>query len=401
MIKKVILEGNAVNIVASKKLQAMTGSIFQEVANRKQEAIKKGIDVIDLSVGSPDLPPPPTVVNSLVKYAGDPTKYGYTLTGIPDFHHAVCSFYKNRYSVELDPALEVLQLMGSQDGLAHLATAFIDPGDYVLVPDPGYPIYEDNVVLAGGIVYPMPLLEENKFLPQLDKIPFEVLQKTKMMIISYPGNPVTALADKGFFERVVQFAMEHHILVVHDFAYSELIFDGNPQISFMSVPGAKEVGIEFNSLSKTFNMAGCRIGYAVGNSAALKILDSLKGHVDYGIFYPIQKAAEAALTSDYSALQDQVREYERRRDALICGLAKSGWQVAKSPATMFVWAKIPSGWKSREFAFELIDKAGVAVVPGDAFGILGEGYVRIALVQPAERLAVAAERIQQFLYQTN
>jgi LL-diaminopimelate aminotransferase len=392
---------NALNIVASKKLQAMTGSIFTEVANRKREAIKQGIDVIDLSVGSPDLPPSPVVVNTLVKYAGDPTKYGYTLTGIPDFHHAVCSFYNNRYSVELDAATEVLQLMGSQDGLAHLATAFINPGDYVLVPDPGYPIYEDNVILAGGIIYPMPLLEENKFLPVLDEIPLEILEKTKMMIISYPGNPVTALADKGFFEQVVQFAKKHNILVVHDFAYSELIFDGNPQISFMAVQGAKEVGVEFNSLSKTFNMAGCRIGYAVGNPEALTILNSLKGHVDYGIFYPIQKAAEAALMSDYSALQEQVKEYERRRDALIIGLEKSGWQVTKSPATMFVWAKIPSGWKSREFAFELIDKAGVAVVPGDAFGKLGEGYVRIALVQPAERLAVATERIQQFLYQTN
>jgi LL-diaminopimelate aminotransferase len=291
--------------------------------------------------------------------------------------------------------------MGSQDGLAHLATAFINPGDYVLVPDPGYPIYEDNVILAGGIIYPMPLLEENKFLPVLDEIPLEILEKTKLMIISYPGNPVTALADKGFFEQVVQFAKKHNILVVHDFAYSELIFDGNPQISFMAVQGAKEVGVEFNSLSKTFNMAGCRIGYAVGNPEALTILNSLKGHVDYGIFYPIQKAAEAALMSDYSALQEQVKEYERRRDALIIGLEKSGWQVTKSPATMFVWAKIPSGWKSREFAFELIDKAGVAVVPGDAFGKLGEGYVRIALVQPAERLAVATERIQQFLYQTN
>jgi LL-diaminopimelate aminotransferase len=400
MIKIELLEGNLVNIVASKKLQSMTESIFTEVANRKHEAIKRGIDVIDLSVGSPDLPPSSSAVSTLVKCAADPTKYGYTLTGIPDFNRAVCSFYKNRYSVELDVASEVLQLMGSQDGLAHLATAFINPGDYVLVPDPGYPIYQDNVVLAGGIIYPMPLLEENQFLPQLDEIPLEILKKTKMMIISYPGNPVTALADKSFFEKVVQFAKEHNILVIHDFAYSELIFDGNPQISFMSISGAKEVGIEFNSLSKTFNMAGCRIGYAVGNPTALTILNSLKGLVDYGIFYPIQKAGEAALLSDYSALQDQVNEYERRRDALLGGLEQSGWKVAKSPATMFVWAKIPSGWKSREFTFELIEQAGVAVVPGDAFGKQGEGYVRIALVQPAERLSEAAKRIQQFLYQT-
>ena len=387
------------NLVASNKVQSMTASIFQEVADRKRDAIKRGMDVIDLSVGSPDFPPPSYVVDTLVKHAMDPTKYGYTLRGMTEFHEAVCYFYKQRYGVDLEPEGEVLQLMGSQDGLSHLATAFINPGEYVLVPDPGYPIYEENVILAGGNLYPMPLLEENQFLPKLDDIPEEILAKTKMMILSYPGNPVTALADRAFFERVVAFAKEHTILVVHDFAYSELIFDGNPQISFMSVQGAKEVGIEFNSLSKTFNMAGCRIGYVVGNSQALAILGSLKGHVDYGVFYPIQKAAAAALTSDFTALQKQVEEYQVRRDTLISGLVKSGWQVAKSPATMFVWAKILAGWTSRQFAFELIDKAGVAVVPGDAFGKLGEGYVRIALVQPKERLEEAASRIHEFLFQ--
>ncbi len=367
------------------------------MANKKQEVIKKGMDVIDLSVGSPNLPPPDFVVDSLVEYCEDSSKYGYTLTGIPEFNRAVSYFYQQRYQVEIDPAEEVLQLMGSQDGLAHLAMAMIDQGEYVLVPDPGYPIYEASVTLAGGTVYPMPLLEENRYLPQLDEIPAEVLEKTKMMIISYPGNPVTALADEAFFEKVVEFARKHNILIVHDFAYSELIFDQNPQISFMSIPGAKEVGIEFNSLSKTFNMAGCRIGYVVGNKEAVNILAALKSHIDYGVFYPIQKAAEIALTSDYQVLDDQVVEYEKRRDALITGLAKAGWHVPKSPATMFVWAKIPEGWTSREFAFALIEKAGVAVVPGDAFGNLGEGYVRIALVQTAERLTEAAERIGNFL----
>ncbi|MGG3469892.1 LL-diaminopimelate aminotransferase [Neobacillus pocheonensis] len=385
------------NFVASDKLQKMSSSIFQEVAERKQEAIKKGKDVIDLSVGSPDFAPPTFVIDTLVEYAKDPRTYGYTLKGIPEFNEAVTYFYKNRYSVDLDPVKEVLQLMGSQDGLAHLATAIINPGDYVLVPDPGYPIYEASVNIAGGVIYPMPLLAENRFLPKLEDIPLEVLQKAKMMIISYPGNPVTALANKSFFEEVVRFAKLHHILVVHDFAYSELIFDDNPQISFMAVKGAKEVGIEFNSLSKTFNMAGCRIGYVVGNQHAIDILASFKSHIDYGIFYPIQKAAVKALTSDYSFLKEQVIQYETRRDALIAGLEKSGWQVAKSPATMFVWAKIPSGWNSRDFAFELIDHAGVAVIPGDAFGVQGEGYVRIAMVQPPERLSEAAERIYEFL----
>ena len=218
------------------------------------------------------------------------------------------------------------------------------------------------------------------------------------MIISYPGNPVTALASKEFFEEIVAFAKKYNILVVHDFAYSELIFDQNPQISFMSAAGAKEVGIEFNSLSKTFNMAGCRIGYAVGNKEALKILAAFKSNIDYGVFYQIQMAAVTALTSDYNVLHEQVKEYEKRRDILVSGLEKGGWSVRKSPATMFVWAKIPSGWTSRQFAFELIEKAGVAVVPGDAFGKQGEGYVRIALVQSPEKLAQAAERIRIFLW---
>jgi LL-diaminopimelate aminotransferase len=385
------------NLYGSEKIRRMTSSIFQEVVDRKQEAMLKGKDVIDLSIGSPDFPPPPFVVDTLVEYSKDPGKYGYTLKGISEFNEAVKYFYQRRYSVDLDDKSEVLQLMGSQDGLAHLATAIINPGDYVLVPDPGYPIYEASVTIAGGNIYPMPLLEENKFLPQLQEIPVEVLQKTKMMILSYPGNPVTALADRQFFEEVVEFAKVHNILVVHDFAYSELIYDGNPQISFLSVPGAKEVGVEFNSLSKTFNMAGCRIGYVAGNSQVIDILASFKSHIDYGIFYPIQKAAIAALKSDYSFLQDQVKQYEARRDALVTGFRDSGWQVANSPATMFVWAKIPAGWKSREFAFKLIDEEGIAVVPGDAFGKQGEGYVRIAMVQPPERLTEAANRVNQFL----
>lgn len=384
-------------IVPSQIMEKLTTGIFTEIANKKQEVMNRGMDVIDLSVGSPNLSPPDFVIDSLIGYCEDASKYGYTLTGIPEFNQAVSYFYKQRYQVEINQDDEVLQLMGSQDGLSHLALAIVDQGDYVLVPDPGYPIYEASVMLSGGSVYPMPLMEENGYLPRLNEIPEEILKKTKMMIISYPGNPVAALANESFFTEVVEFAKKHNILVVHDFAYSELIFDDHPQISFMSVPGAKEVGIEFNSLSKTFNMAGCRIGYVVGNREAIHILAELKSQIDYGIFYPIQKAAEIALTSDYRVLDEQVKEYEKRRDSLIAGLGKAGWHVPKSPGTMFVWAKIPEGWTSREFAFALIEQAGVAVVPGDAFGKQGEGYVRIALVQTAEKLAEAAERIQKFL----
>jgi aspartate/methionine/tyrosine aminotransferase len=385
------------NLQPSSKMDKLTTSIFIDLANRKNELIKKGKDVIDLSVGSPDLPPSYLVMDTIATYSKDPANYGYTLTGTAEFSEAVSYFYKNRYHVELNPNNEVLQLMGSQDGLSHLATAMVNPGEYVLVPDPGYPIYEASVTIAGGRVYPMPLTEENNFLPNLEDIPVEVLVKTKMMIFSYPGNPVTAIADKSFFEQVVTFARKHQILVVHDFAYSELIFDEHPQLSFMSIEGAKEVGIEFNSLSKTFNMAGCRIGYVVGNPQALQILASLKSHMDYGVFLPIQKAAIAVLTSDYKMLSEQKKVYEERRDTLIEGLNKGGWKVETTPATMFIWTKIPQGWTSSQFAFELLDHAGVAVVPGDAFGAQGEGYVRIALVQPSNRLAEAAERIQTFL----
>ena len=221
------------NLIASDKMKKLTTGIFTELADKKQDALNKGMDVIDLSVGSPDLPPPHFVVETLVKYSQDTTKYGYTLKGIDEFNEAVAVFYQNRYSVNLDPSVEVLQLMGSQDGLSHLATAMVNPGEYVLVPDPGYPIYEASVTIAGGLIYPMPLLEENQFLPKLDEIPQDILEKTKMMILSYPGNPVTAMADEVFFEEVVSFARKNHILVVHDFAYSELIFDQHPQSQFL------------------------------------------------------------------------------------------------------------------------------------------------------------------------
>lgn len=383
---------------ASAKMDKLTTSIFIDLANRKHELLNSGKDVIDLSVGSPDLPPSSLVMDTIATYSKDPANYGYTLKGTAEFSEAVSYFYKNRYGVELNPRDEVLQLMGSQDGLSHLATAMVNPGEYVLVPDPGYPIYEASVTIAGGSVYPMPLLEENDFLPILEDIPEEVLAQTKMMILSYPGNPVTAIADRSFFEKLVAFAKKYDILVVHDFAYSELIFDDHPQLSFMSIEGAKEVGIEFNSLSKTFNMAGCRIGYVVGNAQALQILASLKSHMDYGVFLPIQKAAVAVLTSDFAMLAEQKYIYEDRRNTLIHGLNQGGWEVKTTPATMFIWTKIPEGWTSRQFAFDLLEHAGVAVVPGDAFGSGGEGYVRIALVQPSERLAEAATRIQKFLH---
>jgi LL-diaminopimelate aminotransferase len=388
----------AMSMVRSDKLDKVTTSIFTELVLEKRAAMARGVDVIDLSIGSPDLPPPPVVMDVLREGVSDPTMYGYTVTGIPEFHDAVAHFYQHRYNVKLDPKCEVLQLMGSQDGLVHLGMAVLNPGDIVLSPDPGYTVYESSIRLSGAELFPMPLLAENDFLPDLTAIPEEVARRAKMMIINYPGNPVAALAPASFFADVIAFAKRYNILVVHDFAYSELVFDGIRPCSFLSLPGAKEVGVEFNSLSKTFNMAGCRIGYVVGNPDVIHTLSVFKSHVDFGVFLPIQKAAIAALTSDYTSLDTLVTEYTVRRDALCEGLTKAGWTVSKPPATMFVWAKIPEGWTSHKFAFDVLNYAGVAVTPGHAFGRHGEGYVRLALVHPPEILRKAADRIEQFLH---
>lgn len=383
-------------VPAQRILQLPTG-IFSELASRKQRAREQGLDVIDLSIGSPDLPPAPAIRAALAEAVQDGAQYGYSLRGTQAFHEAVRHFYSERYGVDLDAQTEVLQVAGSQDGLAHLSMALVNPGDVVLVPNPGYPIYHANVEIAGGTLYPMPLLPENEFLPNLDIIPQEIAERAKLMILNFPGNPVPTLATEEFFDRVVAFARRHNIIIVHDFAYSELVFDGHRAISFLSVPGAIDVGVEFNSLSKTFNLAGARIGYVVGNQAVLAALGLLKSHIDYGVFLPIQHAATLALQADPLALRDQIRVYEARREALVNGLQQAGWSVAKPPATMFVWAKLPAGWSSRGFALDLIEKVGVGVTPGDAFGAAGEGYVRIALVQAAELLANAADRIGQFL----
>lgn len=386
------------NVTPSQRIATLPTGIFSELAQRKRLAASRGLTLIDLSVGSPDLPPPATVMHALSKAASDSGKYGYTLTSIPGFNPAVAQFYETRYGVKLDAQAEVLQLMGSQDGLSHLALALINPGDVVLAPDPGYPIYATAVALAGGEVVPVPLLADRGFLPDLSAIPDAVANRAKLLILNFPGNPVAALAPLSFFEEAIAFATRHDLLIVHDFAYSELVFDGLRASSLLSVPGAKDVAIEFNSLSKTFNMAGCRIGYVVGHAQALQWLSLLKSHVDYGVFAPIQEAAIAALTGDHAALTGQVHVYERRRDALVDGLAAAGWPVPRVHATMFIWAPIPQGFaSSRAFALNLLASTGVVVTPGDAFGDQGEGYVRIALVQPEAQLLEASRRIASFL----
>lgn len=367
--------------------------IFNELSQYKNKKLALGHEIVDFSIGSPDMPPPLFIREEMAKSVMDGSLYGYALKGSNEFHKAVSYFYKTQYDVELNDEREVLALMGSQDGLVHLPMVFVNPGEVILVPDPGYTAYATAIAMAEATPYTMPLLKEYNFLPDLTKIPEDIAQKAKMMILNYPGNPVPALATVEFFKEVIAFANKYNIIIVHDFAYSELYFDHHKAISFLSIPGAKEVGVEFNSLSKTFNMAGCRIGYLTGNQEMIASLANFKSNLDYGIFYPIQNAAIAALTNSEAACIENRRIYQERRDLLVNGLNKIGWLVDKPKASMFIWAKVPSGYTSTDFTYELIDKAGVVVTPGIAFGNEGEGYVRIALVQNTEKINLAINKI--------
>ncbi|MFY0543971.1 aminotransferase class I/II-fold pyridoxal phosphate-dependent enzyme [Brevibacillus sp. H7] len=379
----------------SQRLHSLSSAIFTEMAQRKQ-AVAKTRQVIDLGIGSPDQPPAPHLVEALVRAVQRPDAYGYPGSeGSRTFREEVARWYQYRFGVALDPESEVHSLMGSQDGLAHFALAWADPGDAVLVPDPGYPIYAGSVHLAGAELYPMPLRAENGYLPDLGAIPDEIARRAKFMILNYPNNPISAVATLSFFEEVVRFAKTYDMIVVHDLAYSEMAFDGYRPPSFLQAAGAKEVGIEFNSFSKSFNMAGCRIAYVVGNAEIIRPLAVVKSNVDYGVFAAVQEMAVAALRSDREGNSPNGVGlfYQKRRDALLSALAEVGWEITPPKATMFVWAPIPKGWTSREFAFAVLEEAGVVVIPGSAFGKEGEGYVRIALVQPPDVLAEAAARI--------
>lgn len=385
-------------IYHSSRLKALGSSIFAEVNTWKLEVKAKGVNLIDLGIGSPDRPPSERVIESLKEAVSNPSNFGYpTSEGLPSFRKKVSEWYKYRFDVELDPEHEILTLMGSQDGLAHLALAITDPGDVALVPNPGYPIYSASLALAGVKPYKFPLREENNYLPKLEEIPTEILHKSKFMLLNYPSNPLSAVAEHDFFERVIHFAMKNNLLIVHDLAYSEMAFDGYRPISILEISGAKETCVEFHSMSKSFNMAGCRIGYMVGNASTIRALRKLKSNIDYGVFHAIQEAAITALDENMEGLTNGSEIYEKRRDVVIDGLAQAGWIIKKPKATMFVWAKIPTGWSSRQISREMLYAAGVVVIPGDAFGEEGEGYVRIALVQEEEILKNAMFKIGEFL----
>ncbi|WP_077213706.1 LL-diaminopimelate aminotransferase [Bacillus dakarensis] len=376
------------------RMQNFQQNIFSEMADYKNKKISEGMDIIDLSVGSPDLPPPQFIIDALSKSVTNPNMYGYALKGIKEFHEGVQEYYQKNHSVHLDRDKEILSLMGSQDGLVHLPMVICDPGDVILVPDPGYTAYAAGAALAGAEMYSMPLKKENQYLPVFNEIPENICEKAKLMILNFPGNPIPGMATKGFFEEAITFAKKHNIVILHDFAYCELYYEEKP-LSFLSVEGAKEVGIEMNSLSKSFNMAGCRVAYAAGNEEIIALLGNLKSNLDYGVFLPIQLAAVHALRDQSDFLEKSRSIYRKRRDTLVDGFNNIGWQVDSPKASMFMWAEVPSHYTSKQFALELLDTAGVVVTPGNAFGKWGEGFVRVALVQPEETLLIALEKLRE------
>lgn len=398
------------NRFRANRLSRLGSSIFAEVAAWKREAASGGTDIIDLGIGSPDQPPSLKVRQALGEAALREDMYAYpaTSSGMP-FKEAAAAWMAHRFRVQVDPGAEIVTLMGSQDGLAHLAMAVCDPGDTAFVPDPGYPIYAASLALAGVEPVFLPLREENGYLPDLDSIADERWDAAKFILLNYPNNPLSAVADLSFFERLIAKARRHDVLVVHDLAYSEMGFDGLEPPSILQVPGALGQAVEFHSLSKSFNMAGCRIGFLVGNRDAVGALRELKGNIDYGVFDPVQEAGIAALREAMSpnggpAYPKAGVMYERRRDMLVEALREQGWEVEAPKATMFVWAKLPAlrdengdDWSSRTFSRHLLRQTGVVVIPGEAFGAEGEGYVRIALVEDEDRLLEAAARIGAFL----
>lgn len=379
----------------AKRMERLETGIFSKLAEVKARRLAEGKSVVDLSVGTPNIPPSETIVNTLLEAASDRKNYVYAISDLPELREAVAVWYQNRYGVTLDPVSEVISLLGSQEGLSHISLAVADEGDVVLVPDPCYPAFADGPRIAGAELYFMPQRPENGYIIDLDEIPEDIARRAKLIIVSYPNNPTTAVAPPEFYQKLIAFAKKYDIWVLHDNAYSELVFDGVYGGSFLAYEGARDVGVEFNSLSKTYGLAGARIGFCVGNRELVGKLAKLKSNTDYGMFIPFQKAAAAAITGDQSCVVTTREAYEHRRNVLCDGLTAIGWPVDRSPSTMFVWAKIPAKFDDSEtFAMELVRRAGVIVTPGSAFGPSGRDHVRLALVQDEDKIHEAIAAIQ-------
>jgi len=364
----------------SKRVENLPPYLFVEITKKIAEKRAKGEDVVSFAIGDPDIPTPPHVIDRLCQAARDPANHRYPETaGLPKLRKAIAEWYERRFGISLDAENEVLPLIGAKEGIAHIALCFINPGDIALVPDPGYPVYSVSTMLAGGEPYYMPLTEENNFLPDLNAIPDDVLKRAKLLWLNYPNNPTGAVADLDFFNRVVEFAQEHNLAICHDGPYTEVAFDGYQPVSFMQADGAKEVGVEFHSLSKSYNMTGWRIGMVVGNPIMVDALKRVKSNLDSGIPQAIQYAAIEALTGPQDCIQQHNAIYQRRRDLVIDMLNSIGLKARPPKAGLYIWAKVPEGYTSMDLATDLLEKVGVVVTPGAGYGRSGESYVRLSL----------------------
>lgn len=381
----------------AKRIEELPPYLFAEIDRKKNELVERGVDVIDLGVGDPDIPTPDHIVESLREAAGNPEHHRYpSYVGMLSFREAAAEWYAERFGVSLDPAKQVVTLIGSKEGVAHAPLAFVDPGDAVLVPDPGYPVYPVSTTFAGGVPYAMPLLKENDFLPDLDAIPAEVAKRAVMMFLNYPNNPTTVLADERFFGEVVDFARENEILICHDAAYTEIAFYGKNPLSFLEIPGATDVGIEFHSLSKTFSMTGWRLAFAAGNERAIAGLGKIKTNIDSGVFQAVQEAGITALRNSSAGLEERKEVYRERLEIFCRGLREAGISYTQPDATFYVWFEVPEGMTSSEFSERMLTEAGVVVTPGNGFGDCGEGYARVSVTFDTQRIEQAAERIAKF-----
>jgi len=385
-----------VNITKSDRIKKLPPYLFAEIDRLREDVRKKGIDIIDLGVGDPDLPTSNNIINRLKKASEHPKNHRYpSYYGLIEFRSTVAEWYKRRFNVSLDPESEVITLIGSKEGIAHIPLAFVNPGDIVLVPDPGYPVYNVATLFAGDKPYFIPLLKSNGFLPDIKNIPEKIAKSARMMFLNYPNNPTSAIANREFFEEIVEFALKYNIIVCHDAAYSEIYYGKNPPISFLEIDGAKEVGIEFHSLSKTYNMTGFRIGFAMGNRDVIEGLGKVKTNIDSGIFQAIQYAGIEALSGDQSHVENIRRIYKERRDILIKGLRDIGFDIYFPEATFYVWINVPPDYDSKSFSSHLLSQVGIVTTPGIGFGKYGEGYIRIALTVDKERIKEGINRIKE------
>ncbi|MFZ3170662.1 MAG: LL-diaminopimelate aminotransferase [Carboxydocellales bacterium] len=380
----------------AKRIQQLPPYLFARIEQRIAQAKEQGVDVISLGIGDPDRPTPKHIIDKAAEQLYNSENHQYpSSVGMLSFRQAVAQYYKNRFKVEVDAKSEVVTLVGSKEGIAHISWCYLDPGDVSLVPDPGYPVYGTGSALAGAQPYLMPLKAENKFLPDLAAIPVDVAQKAKIMFLNYPNNPTGAIAGLDFYKKVVDFAHKYDILVCHDSAYQDLSFDGYLAPSFLEVDGAKEIGIEFGSCSKPYNMTGWRIGWAAGNAQAINALGRLKSNLDSGQFQAVQYAGIAALSGPQDSVREISKVYQERRDIVINGLNSMGWQLEAPKSTIYVWAPVPKGFDSISFAEYVFEKSGVVVTPGNGYGEFGEGFFRISLCIEKEKIQEALERIKK------